>query len=100
MERELPSELPAGFKKLTEEVLGFAEQTDEADRIPHEGKLGIYMVHTYDARGNFVPQEFLDRMMVSLIFSLIPRPPPLPLFFFFFFRYAADRLCQPGPSAL
>lgn len=75
MERELPAELPAGLEKLREEVLGFAEQVHAADRIPDEGKLGIYLVHTYDARGNFVPQEFRDRMAVSLLSN-----PLLPIF--------------------
>lgn len=78
MERELPSELPAGFDKLREEVLGFTKRVDEADQIPDEGKLGIYLVHTYDARGNFVPQEFRDRMVVSLTSrSILPLLCPL-----------------------
>lgn len=54
-ERDLPPELPRGFDKLRERVLGFTKQVDKADQIPDGGKLGIYKVHTYDIRGNFVP---------------------------------------------
>lgn len=67
LDRDLPADAPPGFAQLRDEVLGFVQRVDPAGRIPDEGKLGLYMVHTFDSRGTYLPQEFLDRMVVSWI---------------------------------
>lgn len=65
LDRDLPAGAPPGFAQLRDEVLAFVPRVDPAARIPDEGKLGLYLVHTFDSRGTYLPQEFLDRMVVS-----------------------------------
>ncbi|ROV86682.1 hypothetical protein VMCG_10960 [Cytospora schulzeri] len=64
IDRDLPSEAPAGFEGLKREILSFTERVDASDRIQDEGRSGVFMVYTYDIRGEFAPQELRDRHVV------------------------------------
>lgn len=66
IDRDLPSEAPAEFEGLKREILSFTERVDASDRIQDEGRSGVFMVYTYDIRGEFVPQELRDRFVVSI----------------------------------
>ncbi|KAK0732350.1 hypothetical protein B0T21DRAFT_260212, partial [Apiosordaria backusii] len=46
LEGDLPEEVPHGFEELRREVLSFGKGEDEED-----GKMGVYMVTTYEIRG-------------------------------------------------
>ncbi|KAK3899074.1 hypothetical protein C8A05DRAFT_18440 [Staphylotrichum tortipilum] len=53
MDKDLPAEVPGGFEELRQEILGYGKDIDDGDKIPDEGKLGIYMVVTHDIRGYY-----------------------------------------------
>ena len=62
---KLPAEPPEAFEQLRNEIMSFGEGLDDEERIPDDGKLGLYAVHTYEIRGSFTPQELIDRHKVS-----------------------------------
>ncbi|KAK3896581.1 hypothetical protein C8A05DRAFT_39877 [Staphylotrichum tortipilum] len=53
MDEDLPVEVPTGFEELRQDILGYGKDIGEGDKIADEGKLGIYMVVTYDIRGSY-----------------------------------------------
>jgi hypothetical protein len=53
MDEDLPAEVPKGFEKLRQEILGYGKDIGKGDKIVDEGKLGIYIVVTYDIRGSY-----------------------------------------------
>jgi hypothetical protein len=53
MDEDLPAEVPKGFEELRQEILGYGKDTNDEDRIADEGKMGVYMVATYDIRGYY-----------------------------------------------
>ncbi|KAK4223076.1 hypothetical protein QBC38DRAFT_373843, partial [Podospora fimiseda] len=69
LEEDLPAEIPKGFEELRKEILGFVDRLEEVEegeypvqamvRIPdeEEGKLGVYLVVTYEIRGH-VPDDW------------------------------------------
>ncbi|KAK4098478.1 hypothetical protein N658DRAFT_499336 [Parathielavia hyrcaniae] len=59
IDEDLPAEIPKGFEKLRQEILGYGKNVGHGDKIPDEGKLGIYMVVTCDIRGDYGDE--LDR---------------------------------------
>lgn len=67
LEADLPAEVPAGFEALRQELLSSGDGlgVDERDKIADEGKMGVYMVYTFELRGNFTPLELLERRKVS-----------------------------------
>ncbi|ROV99916.1 hypothetical protein VMCG_06168 [Cytospora schulzeri] len=66
LDRDLPGEVPVGFEELRKEILSCGENIPEGEggRIPDEGKVGLYMVHTYDSRGSFRPKVLDDRRVL------------------------------------
>jgi len=56
---DLPAGVPKGFEELRQEILGYGKDVGDGDKIADEGKLGIYMVVTYDIRGDYGDE--LDR---------------------------------------
>lgn len=83
LETDLPAEVPAGFEELRQEILSQGDGVNgipDSCKLPDEGKLGLYMVYTFEIRGSFTPTELLDRKKVRhFIRSPIPmyadRPP-------------------------
>ncbi|KAL2170737.1 hypothetical protein VTG60DRAFT_4485 [Thermothelomyces hinnuleus] len=61
MDEDLPAEVPLGFEELRQEVLSFCASVPEPQKIPDEGRMGLYVVRTHDIRGLYIPQEILDR---------------------------------------
>ncbi|KAK4031249.1 hypothetical protein C8A01DRAFT_21507 [Parachaetomium inaequale] len=59
MDEDLPAGVPKGFEELRQEILGYGKDVGDGDKIADEGKLGIYMVVTYDIRGDYGDE--LDR---------------------------------------
>ncbi|KAK3897074.1 hypothetical protein C8A05DRAFT_39376 [Staphylotrichum tortipilum] len=55
LDEDLPAEVPKGFEELRKEVLGYGEGIKDEDRVADEGKMGVYMVVTYDIRGSYGP---------------------------------------------
>jgi hypothetical protein len=51
MERDLPAEVPKGFEELRAEILGFGKGVVGQDRVVDDGRMGVYLVVTYDIRG-------------------------------------------------
>lgn len=73
LDNDLPAEVPEGFEELRQEILAFGDEIEDDDKIPDEGKMGVYMVYTFEARGSFLPTEVLDRMKVSsTLFTCLP----------------------------
>lgn len=67
LENDLPAAIPEGFEDLRQEILSHGDGVNgvqDSDRIPDEGKLGVYMVYTFEIRGSFTPTELLDRKKV------------------------------------
>lgn len=66
---DLPADVPEGFEALRQDLLtaGDGLGVDERDKIADEGKMGVYMVYTYELRGNFTPVELLERRKVSCV---------------------------------
>lgn len=67
LENDLPAAVPEGFEDLRQEILSHGDGVNglkDSDKIPDEGKLGVYMVYTFEIRGNFTPTELLDRKKV------------------------------------
>ena len=60
LDRDLPAEIPKGFEELRQEILGYGKDVKDKDRIGDEGKLGVYLVVTYEIRGYY--GESLDRL--------------------------------------
>ncbi|KAH6615784.1 hypothetical protein B0J18DRAFT_484457 [Chaetomium sp. MPI-SDFR-AT-0129] len=50
---DLPDEVPKGFEELRQEILAYGKDVDDEGKIVDEGKLGIYIVVTYDVRGDY-----------------------------------------------
>lgn len=76
LQDDLPTDPPRGFVQLREEILSFgnkveegATATDDGSKLPDEGNMGLYMVYTYDIRGEYTPQELRDRYVVSFTSS-------------------------------
>jgi hypothetical protein len=42
-----------GFKELRQEIMGYGKEVQDRDKIVHEGKLGVYLVVTYEIRGYY-----------------------------------------------
>jgi len=59
MDKDLPAGVPKGFEELRQEILGYGKDIGDGDKIADEGKLGIYMVVTYEIRGYYGDE--LDR---------------------------------------
>jgi hypothetical protein len=66
MDEDLPAEVPAGFEELRQEVLSFCGAVPDEHKLREEGRMGLYVVYTYDIRGLYCPQELLDRARVCL----------------------------------
>lgn len=64
MEEDLPADLPPGFEELRQDILSFRDTVPDEHRIPDEGRMGLYVVYTYEIRGWYTPQELLDRTKV------------------------------------
>lgn len=67
LENDLPAAVPEGFEDLRQEILSHGDGVNglkDSDKIPDEGKMGVYMVYTFEIRGNFTPTELLDRKKV------------------------------------
>lgn len=66
LEHDLPAEVPDGFEDLRQEILSSGDGVglDDLDKIPDEGRMGLYMVYTFEIRGSFTPVELLDRKKV------------------------------------
>jgi hypothetical protein len=47
----LPAEPPKGFEELRSEILAFGDKVAAEERIVDDGKMGVYLVFTYDLRG-------------------------------------------------
>ncbi|KAK3316474.1 hypothetical protein B0H66DRAFT_576354 [Apodospora peruviana] len=62
LENDLPMEIPKGFEELREEILSFANNSD--DKIADEGKMGLFVMYTYGVRGLYVPKEVAERAKV------------------------------------
>jgi hypothetical protein len=71
MEEDLPAEVPSGFEGLRQDILSFCNTVPEAHRIPDEGRMGLYVVYTYEIRGLYTPQELLDRSKVCPTLVLV-----------------------------
>lgn len=73
LENDLPAVLPEGFEDLRQEILSHGDGVggvQDSDKIPDEGKLGVYMVYTFEIRGSFTPIELLDRKKVRCTWPL------------------------------
>lgn len=56
LDGDLPAEVPKGFEVLQGKILGYRkEDAKEEDSIAGEGKMGVYIVVTYDIRGSYGP---------------------------------------------
>ncbi|KAK4041337.1 hypothetical protein C8A01DRAFT_14913 [Parachaetomium inaequale] len=64
MDEDLPADVPAGFEELRQEVLSFCGAVPDAHKMREEGRMGLYVVYTYEIQGLYSPQEFLDRAKV------------------------------------
>ncbi|KAK4039494.1 hypothetical protein C8A01DRAFT_36533 [Parachaetomium inaequale] len=53
MDENLPAEIPKGFEELRQEVLAYEMDAKDENKIADEGKLGMYLVVTYDIRGYY-----------------------------------------------
>ncbi|KAH6615912.1 hypothetical protein B0J18DRAFT_438475 [Chaetomium sp. MPI-SDFR-AT-0129] len=53
LDEDLPAEVPKGFEELRQEILGFGKDVADGEKIADEGKLGLYMVVTYEIRGDY-----------------------------------------------
>ncbi|KAI5460400.1 hypothetical protein BGZ63DRAFT_424908 [Mariannaea sp. PMI_226] len=63
--QQLPIEIPNGFEDLREEILSFAQEEPlEYNKIPNDGKMGVYAVVTGDGYGIYSPKELDDRVKV------------------------------------
>ncbi|VBB80891.1 Putative protein of unknown function [Podospora comata] len=62
MDEDLPEEIPKGFEELRQEILSYSGKGDveEEDEVQEEGKMGIYLVVTYDIRG-YYGEEFSSK---------------------------------------
>ncbi|KAH6880532.1 hypothetical protein B0T10DRAFT_551731 [Thelonectria olida] len=60
---DLPEEVPKGFEELRTEILSYNDSVSIApqEKIKDDGKMGLYVVYTYEIRGLYTPQELLDR---------------------------------------
>ncbi|KAJ4397049.1 hypothetical protein N0V93_001273 [Gnomoniopsis smithogilvyi] len=64
LENDLPAAVPEGFEDLRQEILSHGDGVNgvkDTEKIPDEGKMGVYMVYTFEIRGSFTPSELLDR---------------------------------------
>jgi len=64
MDEDLPIRVPPGFEDLRREVLSFCGSVPDQDKLPDEGRMGLYAVYTYEIRGLYTPQEFYERAKV------------------------------------
>jgi hypothetical protein len=64
---DLPEGVPKGFDELRTEILSYHDSVPivPQEQIKDDGKMGLYVVYTYDIRGLYRPQEFLDRYKVG-----------------------------------
>ncbi|CAP62072.1 uncharacterized protein PODANS_5_490 [Podospora anserina S mat+] len=62
MDEDLPEEIPKGFEELRQEILSYSGKGDvkEEDKVQEEGKIGIYLVVTYNIRG-YYGKEFSSK---------------------------------------
>lgn len=68
LDEDLPSPVPDGFEELRQEILSFGEKLENDDKIADEGKMGLFLVHIYEIRGLYTPQEMLDWAKVGIHF--------------------------------
>ncbi|CAN8099021.1 unnamed protein product [Discula destructiva] len=64
LEKDLPVEMPEGFEELRRDILSYGSGVNgihDSYKIPDEGKLGVFMVYTFEIGGGFTPSELLDR---------------------------------------
>ncbi|KAM0429626.1 hypothetical protein ACHAPT_006231 [Fusarium lateritium] len=64
LDEDLPTAVPEGFEELRREILSFGEDIEGEDKIVGEGKMGLFLVHIYEIRGLYSPQEMLEWMKV------------------------------------
>lgn len=79
LENDIPAEIPEGFEDLRQEILAHGDGVNgvhDSDKVPDDGKLGVYMVYTFEIRGSITPTELLDRKKVRCTSTLAPGPPP------------------------
>lgn len=70
LETDLPAEVPAGFEDLRQDILSQGDGRNgitDSCKLPDEGKMGLYMVYTFEIRGSFTPAELLDRKKVRCL---------------------------------
>jgi hypothetical protein len=51
LDHNLPAEPPKGFQELRSEILSFGDKVAAKERIVDDGKMGVYLVFTYNIRG-------------------------------------------------
>ncbi|KAH6635760.1 hypothetical protein F5144DRAFT_154812 [Chaetomium tenue] len=64
MDEDLPAKVPSGFEGLRQEVLSFCNTVPDEHKNPDEGRMGLYVVYTYEIGALYMPQELLDRSKV------------------------------------
>ncbi|KAI8713420.1 hypothetical protein NCS52_01286700 [Fusarium sp. LHS14.1] len=60
LDEDLPTAVPEGFEELRREILSFGEKLGDNDKIVDEGKMGLFLVHIYEIRGLYTPQEMRE----------------------------------------
>ncbi|RSL73902.1 hypothetical protein CEP54_000109 [Fusarium duplospermum] len=60
LDEDLPIAVPEGFEELRREILSFGEKIETVDKIADEGKMGLFLVHIYEIRGLYKPQEMRE----------------------------------------
>ncbi|KAH7328098.1 hypothetical protein B0I35DRAFT_472845 [Stachybotrys elegans] len=60
-DNDLSTEVPTGFEELRMHILSFGDGFDDRDKIPDEGRMGLFVIHACDYRGNYFPQELYER---------------------------------------
>ncbi len=60
MDEDLPTEVPKGFMELREEILGYGKDIRDEGKIADDGKLGLYVVVTYEIRGYYGVAMYLS----------------------------------------
>lgn len=60
LDEDLPTAVPGRFEELRREILSFGQKLDDRDKIADEGKVGLFLVHTYEIRGLYIPLEMRE----------------------------------------